>query len=356
MKKYFLIILIILTNTVFAQQNLMSKITSGRYTHSSGGIYIYDDGTFVLFGYATLVLGNYTIKNNQINFTPTIPKQAFTVLGRRNMHIKKGIQLTFNSDFINDGPTYIKFDNDSLIPIACDNFSGGDAYYTANLDYYPITISLVQNRSSNLYQFNTNIFNLDSNYNEYLLFYQKTIIEQKPFSASLVTEKGEMILESHWGKFVKQINERDEEWEKFLINFKKQQELNKNTAVFYFNDQFKSANGFNQLSEEFSIFDINNYVLDDASNKFIRKDIYRKGKDYSNAVVSEYHEESIILKFENVEVSKKTETNFNEIVIGSNALFVNDKKNNNIKQQEEAVEIQEEPAETNMLEITKKKK
>lgn len=348
----------ILTNTLFAQrENLMSKTTSGRYSLGSNeGIYIYDDGTFALFGYATLVWGNYVITNNQINFTPTIPKQAFTILGRKNTSIKKGIRLTFESDFINDGPTYIKFDNDSLIPISSDNFSGGDSHYTTTLDYYPTTITLVQNRHSNFYQYNTNIFNLNNNYNEYLLFYHKTITEQEPFSASLLTEKGVMILKSHWGKFIKQINGKNKEWESFLINCKKQQELNKNTDVFYFNDQHKSANGFNQLSEEFSIFDINNYVLDDASNKFIRKDIYRKGKDYSNAVVSEYHEETIILKFENVEVSKKTDTNFNEIVIGSNALFVKDEKNNNIIQQEEAIEIQEEPAKTNIREITIKKK
>lgn len=353
MKRYFLVILMILTSTVFAQQeDLMKKNTSGRYSHSSGGIYIYDDGTFILFGYATFVLGNYTINNNQINFTPIIPKQAFTVLGRKNMGIKKGIQLTFQSSFINDGPIYIKFDSDSLIPISSDNFSGGDPYYTANLDYCPTTISLVQNRSGNLYKFNTNIFDLENNYNEYLLFYRKTITEQKPFSASLVIEKGEMILKSHWGKFVKQTNKRDEEWEKFLINFKKQEELNKNIVVFYFNDQFKPANGFNQLSEEFSIFDINNYVLDDASNKFIHKDIYRKGKDYSNAMVSRYHEESIILKFKNIEASKKIDTNFNEIEIGSNALFVNDKKNNNT---DEVIQ-QEEPVKTSILEITKKKK
>jgi hypothetical protein len=345
MKKYIIIILILLVNTVFAQQEaVMDKATSGRYSQgSNGGIYAYDDGTFALFGYATLVWGNYTIDNNQINFTPTIPEQAFTILGRKNTNIKNGIRLTFSSDFINDGPTYIKYDNESLIPLSDDKFSAGYPHYTTNLDYHPATISLIYNRPNNLYQYNTNTFKLDDNYNDYLLFYNKTIREQEPFSATLINDKGKVILQSRWGNFVKQVSERDEEWEAFLTEHKKQQRKSKNATVLYFNNQLKSANGFSELSEKPSIFDINNYVLDEGSNKFIRKDIYQKGKDYNNAIVKEYHDESIILKFDNILVSQKTETDFGEVQISSKPIFTSETEPTSTHENtEQAVEVYEE--------------
>ena len=96
MKNYILLLTLLFSNIVFAQKDsMMSKPTSGRYRQGTDGIYIYDDGTFALFGYATLIFGTYKIENNRVNFTPTIPRQAFTILGRENKQIEKGTKLTF---------------------------------------------------------------------------------------------------------------------------------------------------------------------------------------------------------------------------------------------------------------------
>ncbi|RZL51242.1 MAG: hypothetical protein EOP00_00045 [Pedobacter sp.] len=324
MKNIFTIFLLLFSTTIIAQETTMKNSISGMYGQGSqSGIYIYDDGTFALFGYATLVMGKYTLKDDQINFLPDISKQVFTVLGRKNPNIKKGVKLTFSGNFLNDGPTYIKFDNDPLINTFEEDYDGGSSEYVAELPYQPKTISLAQNTVNHLYRYNTNTFNLSENCNDFMLFYHKTISEQKPFSATLKTDNGKTILQSRWGEFIKYEIGKDTEFETFLTNYKKQAIKDKDVKVFYFNDQLKTAKGFNYLSEEFSIFDINNYVLDEASNKYIRNDIYKKGTNYSNVLVSDYHDESYILKYNNIDANEQTLTDFGKGKVGTKALFEN---------------------------------
>ena len=325
MKKYLLFLILFIANKTFAQtENNMQKSTSGMYGKSgNSGIYIYDDGTFALFGYATLVIGKYTLNDNQINFVPDISKRVFTFLGRKNPKIKKGVKLTFSGNFLNDGPTYIKFDNDSLVPVFDEDYNAGASDYVSQLSYYPKTITLAQNTVNHLYRYNTNSISLDSNYNDLLLFYNNTISAQKPFSATFKIDNGKTVLQSRWGEFKKYEAGSDTEFETFLTNYQNQAIKDKDVRVFYFNDQLKTAKGFNHLSEEFSIFDINNYVLDEASNKFIHKDIYKKGMDYSNVIVINYHDESYILKYDNIEVNEQTLTDFGNVKVGVKALFKN---------------------------------
>ncbi|QDW24821.1 hypothetical protein [Pedobacter sp. KBS0701] len=352
MKKYLLILTLLLINKVFAQQeNRMTKNTSGRYVQGSqNGIYIYDDGSFALFGYATLVLGKYTLSNNQINFIPDIPKQVFTVLGRKNTAVKSGVKLTFASGFLNDGPTYIKFDDDSLMNTFEEDYDGGEPYYVIELARSPKTLTLAQNTINHLYQNNTNIFNLDHHFNDFLLFHHKTVGEQKPFSATFKTENGKTILQSRWGDFKKNETGADAEFDTFISNYKKQQQKGKEAKEFYFNNELKTANGFNYLSEAFSVFDINNYILDESSNKFIRKDIYKKGTDYTNAVAADYHDESYLLKYDDIKVVEQTLTDFGKVKIGPKALFkkagLNQNGNGSQKEKKSTLPLITEPLKT----------
>ncbi|WP_316795401.1 hypothetical protein [Pedobacter agri] len=325
MKNIIIIFLLLFSNNIIAQQtNTMKKSTSGMYGQGSqSGIYIYDDGTFALFGYATLVLGKYTLKDNQINFVPDIPKQIFTILGRKNPNIKIGVKLTFSAAFLNDGPTYIKLDNGPLINTFDEDYDGGSSDYITELPYHPKTISLAQNTVNHLFRYNTNTFNLSENNNDFMLFYHRTISEQKPFSATYKTEKGKTTLQSRWGEFRKFETNHDPEFETFLNNYRRQAVKEKDVKVFYFNDQLKTAKGFNHLSEDFSIFDINNYVLDEVTNKFIHKNIYKKGTDYSKALVSDYHDESYILKYYNIDLNEQSLTDFGKVKVGTKALFEN---------------------------------
>lgn len=321
LKIYLLLFLILNTQSIFAQNFEEIK---GTYSQgSTAGIQIYPDGTFALYGYATLVFGLYQFDNEEISFIPDIPKQAFSIIGRKNKKIKNGANFTFTRKFDDDGPTYIKIDEGNFQPIFDESNVGGSPSYTLDFAKKPSVVSLGLRTQNNKYKYNTNVFPLNSDYNEFLLFYYPTISAQKPFIGKIITENGAKALVCTWGTFRKVENreEGDEEMFQFLNQYKKENKKNKDSKEFYFNDQLKSATGYNDLSEEENIFDINNYILDDNSNKYIHKGIYKNGKNYKNAKAAEYHDESIILKYHLIESSSIVNINYHERKIDENPLF-----------------------------------
>lgn len=307
MKNYFFSTLFVLSNFVFSQKSTNNKIPKGNYSQgATAGIYIFDDNTFVLYGYATLIFGEYSLHNNSIAFIPYKPEQPYTILGRENKSIKKGINLTFQRSFIEYDSIYMKFDNSNPINLLDSNVNKGVPYHTTNVDIKPNLITFIQNKENgkNKNSINAYSFNINTNLNDFLLFYNVPKRESEPFSGKIITKNKQTILICDWGDFKKQNEEKAEEL-KFLNQYKKEYEKNKNLSEFYFNDQMKKATGYNHLSEEENIFSIDNYILDLISNKYIHKDIYKKQKKYLTEKVNDYHDESIILKYVKIDFSIK---------------------------------------------------
>ncbi|TDO21338.1 hypothetical protein CLV32_2443 [Pedobacter duraquae] len=306
------------------QDTLMKQPGSGRYLQgSTAGIDIYDDGTFALYGYATLLWGKYTLEHNNISFVPDVPKQPFVMLGRKNTSIKKGIKLTFAGSFNRNGLTYVKFDAAEMMRVFAEGYPTGESSFTKQIAYRPETLTLAENYDQNFYQFNTNSFKLPVHFNDFLLYYAAGSSEQRPFEGTLETIGDTVVLDTRWGKFEKQTEVKDVEWDTYMKRSKKEKSQEDKNTVFYFNDQLKSATGVNYLTEEPSIFDIKNYTLDPASNKFIRKDIYKKGVDYTKAKVADYHDERYMLSYERVPLTSQSATDFVTGKKISKALFVN---------------------------------
>lgn len=312
MKNYTFIFLLILTNSFAQKQNLTPESFAGNYSQgSTAGLYVDKDSTFVLIGYATFVPGKYTIDENVVHFKPNIPKQTFTVMGRLNKSIKTGIKITMNADFKDDGPTYIKYDGGNFVPV----FEGDSQYshpkHVLFLKTKPKSITLGENSFQDLYQYNTNTFLLNGDFNDYIFHYSHTKSAQRAFDATISTIDGIEILETRWGEFAKTKSSEKDEMSDYIDEYRK---ASKNTtpSFFYYNDQLKTASGFNHLSEEASRFDINNYILDKNSNKYINKDIYKKNKNYVDAVVEDYHDESIILRYEAIKVSDQKRIDFSK--------------------------------------------
>ena len=290
---------------------------------STAGICVYDDGTFALFGYATLVWGKYTIENEKISFIPNVPKQAFSVLGRENKSISNGMIITVGSEFRRSGPIQIQFDSAKVLNLFDENFPKGASHYTTKTIDKAKTLTLSQNSENTSLENNTNTFQLPAQCNEFILFMYRTSSEQRPFEGSFATEDGKQVLQSRWGQFEKQPQGKDPEWETYLAESKVAGEKMKNTATFYFNDQFKSATGSNYLTEKQSTFDVRNYVLDKGSNKLIHKEIYKKGKDYSKAVAEDYHDERYMLSYQEIPIAKATKTESGKVQVAPRALFIN---------------------------------
>ncbi|WP_136666744.1 hypothetical protein [Flavobacterium sp. H122] len=338
MKNLFLSALFMLSNFLFSQKQNENKIPKGSYSQgSTSGIYIFEDNTFALYGYATLVFGEYKIQNNSIDFIPFKPEQPFTILGRENKSVKKGIKLTFESSFIEYDSIFVKFDKKNPINLLESNIEKGKPYYITNLDYKPSLITLIQNKenSENNNDSNTYSFNINPNYNDFLLFYNVSKRESEPFSGKIMSKNKQTVLVCDWGNFKKE-NKEEAEMLTFLNQYKKEYQKSKTQNEFHFNDRLKKATGYNHLSERENIFSIDNYILDASSNKYIRKDIYKKQKKYLNEKVTDYHDESIILKYDKINPSLKNFTDLNKITKGKNEfLFKSYKDENKDKKKEE---------------------
>lgn len=128
---------------------------------------------------------------------------------------------------------------------------------------------------------NANWFKIKPEFNDLLLFFHEPKMEERPFKERIVTKKGVTVLETTWGNFQKNEEEISDETIKFIEIYKNQVETQFSDTIFYFNDQLKPATGYYQYTEEASIFNIINYVLDEASNKFIRKGFYKKRGELS---------------------------------------------------------------------------
>ena len=322
MKNYAFILLLVFVSSFAQKQNLTPESFVGNYSQgSTAGIYVAKDSTFVLIGYATFVPGKYMIDENVIHFKPNIPEQTFTVMGRFNKSIKTGIKITMNADFKDDGPTYINYDGGNFVPVFEGNSQYSHPKHVLFLKTKPNSITLGEDSFEDLYQYNANTFLLNGDFNDFIFHYRHTKSEQRSFDTTISTIDGIDILDTRWGEFAKIKSSEKDEMSDYIDEYRKKAK-DSTPALFYYNDQLKTATGFNHLSEEASKFDINNYILDKNSNKYIRNDIYNKNKNYVNEVVEDYHDDSIILRYESVKVSDQKRIDFSKVKL-SKPGFIN---------------------------------
>lgn len=308
------------------------KNISGSYTQGSlGGITIYEDGTFALYGYATLVLGTYLIENEEIKFTPNLPKHTFTVLGRESKEISGGTSATFTFDSrFADDDTYIAIDEGETIKIFGEDNRSRGAFNHLDFAKKPNLITLLSGSSRIEKKANSNSFNLEGKYNDFLLFYHPVIREQEAFTGNVIQENKKEALVCRWGTFYKYPKgDEDKEMLEFIQNYKKETSATKNDTVCYFNEQLKPANGYNHLSELPNIFDITNYILDEKSNKYIHKSVYVKGNNYLHTSTEEYHNEDIIKKYIKINPTYEFYTDLSVTKADIEILFPNETPENN---------------------------
>ena len=91
----------------------------------------------------------------------------------------------------------------------------------------------------------------------------------------------------------------------------------------------KTANGYNKLSERPSRFDIDNYIFDEKSNKYIHKSVYVKGNNYLQTSTNDYHNENIILKYIKINPTYEYNTDLSVTRSDMEVLFPSDMPENN---------------------------
>jgi len=86
-----------------------AKTISGQYGGNSG-ICLFEDGRFLLYGYATSVFGSYVFEKDYLLFYPD-EAPLFQLYGRHKPNFTDSTCI--NLAGFEEGKTYVQFDNDS---------------------------------------------------------------------------------------------------------------------------------------------------------------------------------------------------------------------------------------------------
>lgn len=218
MKQAGLILLCYLTMHIgVAQGQTNEKQHIGRYGRYDG-VCLFEDGQFLLYGYATAVFGRYTINDDKIRFSPDT-RDLFEVYGHRNPQID-GQQSRWQFIGFEEGETYFRFDQDSIHRV----FNAD-----ANCFSYPYSTMRQQSaehiflmdRPEDSSTFKTFHFANTAAYNDFVLVYNRIGEEHQDFVGRL--EDNVLHLSNYGGANGYRKNEEDKEWDEFL-QFKAQYE------------------------------------------------------------------------------------------------------------------------------------
>ncbi|PRD48537.1 hypothetical protein [Sphingobacterium haloxyli] len=218
MKQVGLILLYYLTMHIgVAQGQTNEKQYIGRYGHYEG-VCLFDDGQFLLYGYATAVFGRYTKNGDKILFYPA-RRDLFEVYGHRNPQIE-GEQSRWQFIGFEEGATFAQFDQDSIHRVFNVDANCFTYPYITNRTQLVEHITL-RDQAEGSSTFKTFHFANTAAYNDFVLVYNKISDEQHDFVGRL--EDNVLKLSNYGGDngYLKQ--EEDKEWEE-ILQFKAQHE------------------------------------------------------------------------------------------------------------------------------------
>lgn len=166
---------------------------SGRYGNSEG-ICLFEDSTFLLYGYATAVFGRYLFEKERILFYPDKP-ELFKVYGTQNKGIAKGIKINF-INFEGNGRTFFQSDTDSIRQVFNDGANCFDAPFVVEESKVPETFLLIAAASDDEPPVVVNAFRYEHTglYNDFMIVYSPSKRIYEPFSASFYKEAGRVLL------------------------------------------------------------------------------------------------------------------------------------------------------------------
>lgn len=236
------------------------KQVSGQYG-SSEGICLFEDGKFMLYGYATAVFGHFNFQNDQLLFYPDKPER-FEVYGTQNKSLSNSTRINF-AQFDGAGKTFVKFGKGNTHQVFNDdaNCFDGPFVYTLPeaLPAFSLTASL-EAEGHNTYQYIN-----DKGYNDFIFLHNKPHAVYHDFSGLLQPGgEGPTVLKlSNYGadKGFHKKRPDGQQWQE-LLEMKKSHEQSGSML----------ENGV-LANRHYSTFlrDIKDYIYDRAKNLYVSK-------------------------------------------------------------------------------------
>ncbi len=193
----------------------------GRYG-ANEGICLFEDSTFLLYGYATAVFGYYRIDRERLFFYPDKP-DLFQVYGTQNKSISKGIKINF-VNFEGNGRTFFQMDSDSLRQVFNDGANCFDAPFVLEEGQVPEVFLLASEDADDELPLAANAYLYEPAglYNDFMIVYAPPKRMYEPFSAALFNENGQVLLRlsdfaTEKGYFKNETDQQErKQWEEIL--------------------------------------------------------------------------------------------------------------------------------------------
>lgn len=308
-----LLFCMIILNNASAQHQTKDpryKKYAGRYGNNSG-LCLFEDGTFLMYGYATGVFGSYHFEKDYLLFFPD-KQELFEVFAHQNPTLKDSTRINFIG-FERNNKTFAQFDQDSIRQVFNDDANCFDApfVYQKAGRFKDLILSNLSEESSrpDVEHKSSWHYRNESGYNDFILIHNAPKREYENFSARISPgTTAEVIKLSNYGGdkgYHKQSSEEKKQWQE-LLEWKNQydqsKEVNKNSV--YANKHYHT---YPELDAAKYRYDSKSNQYKDASD--LDNDAYYKQNQYNDP---RYLRKYIKLqpaakdKFINSHVAKKT--------------------------------------------------
>lgn len=309
MKKIFLLCqILLLTLSGFAQKSSKDqryKALSGCYGKSSEGICLFDDGKFLLYGYATAIFGSYGFEKDYLLFYPD-KSELFEVYAHQNKSIGASVRIDFKG-FDRATETLVQLGADSIKSVFNKDANCFDAPFVLTRKNNVSSISLYSKNDSWTYQ-------IDKSFNDLSLIYNAPGRYAAHFSGMISIDENEKLLtlSASFGEkgFKKQKTDKTEGQWRDIMQLKNEYDLSKkNTGDFVF---------ANKHYHPFPAPAPADYLYDKVSNQYISKKAKENEAYYRQ---NQYNDPRYLRKY--VKLSPKTKGNFSGLKdsISSSSIF-----------------------------------
>ncbi|RZF62522.1 SecDF P1 head subdomain-containing protein [Sphingobacterium corticibacterium] len=182
----------------------------GRYGHNDG-VCLFEDGQFLLYGYATAVFGRYQFQGNEMLFYPD-KRDLFEVYGTQNPQIE-GKQSRYQFMGFEEGETFAKFDQDSIYRVFNADANCFNYPYSTNRTQ-PVEHITLMSQPEDSAIFQTFHFANTAAHNDFVLVYNKVDRVHQDFVGRL--EGNVLKLSNYGGEDGYKKKEEDTEWDEIL--------------------------------------------------------------------------------------------------------------------------------------------
>lgn len=319
--KLFISILACLTimKTSFAQDLPIDdryKKYAGRYGDNSG-VVLFEDGSYLMYGYATGVFGIYKFGKDRLLFYPD-KLELFEVYACQNPDLRDSIRVNFVG-FERGSKTFVQFDQDRMQRIFNENANcfGAPFVYQKNGKTTDFTLSSLSDETSiPMGADNTSWrYKNDTGYNDFMFIYYAPKREYEDFAALISpTPKGDVIRLSNYGGdrgYLKQdLNDADQREQQEILEWKKQYDVSK-----------KAKQNQVYANKHYYIFpepDASKYIYDAAANLYTDHNILDNAY---NSEQNQYSDPRYLRKYIKLKPENKDKFTLNPNSLSAKSIF-----------------------------------